>query len=182
MSDFSLDIKTAFLKKIFNQTDINCSQFLEDCHVKFLDGDRVAIMTALIACSFYTEGIPSWVAEELKSIDDYINNRKFNDVNEFFGFKQIKKPDQKKLHSISKHKDEIIQALVEYKLTGGTFSNENGDFRYFVKKLSERLNVTQELIKEIYAENSGWLQKIEKGSKHCHGNTKIHLLKPRRTK
>jgi len=173
MTDFSSDVKNTVLKKLLNQTDIGCSQILENCHTKFLEGDRSAIMTALIACSFFSEVIPDWVADELLTLDESLSCNQVKDLNEFFNLNILSPSKRSIQRNIEKNEIKTLNILINHRLAGGGL-NDDIDLRPIAKKLGITQRALQKIVKKHNIKN----YKKNQGSKKHQiiGEAKFSLL------
>ena len=140
---FSTDILNAIYF-----TDGGFAEIVAEQHKKFLDGDGAALMTALLACSVYQELIPDWVADELLTLDVKIANNQIHDVNELFNFTPKHKGTLDKEHLARKMKDKILNELINHRLNGGNFTENDG-----LLEVSETLGVGRRIVSEVYKVN-----------------------------
>ena len=150
MADFSINIKNVILS-----TGGGYPKILEDAQQKFLEGDRSALMTALIACSLWQKVIPDWVADELLTLDSKIADCQIKDMNEFFSFKAEHGSKLVASRTIAKHEQNVVNALFHHRTTGGNFTIGDG-----IVEVAENLGLPRRTVEEIYNKNKVWLKKV----------------------
>lgn len=150
MTNFSLAIKNVLLS-----TGGGYPKIMEDAQQKFLEGDRSALMTALIACSLWQEVIPDWVADELLTLDSKIANCQIKDMNEFFSFKPEHVGKLGAFSKLTQHEKEVVNALFHHRTTGGNFTTGDG-----IAEVAENLGLSVRTVNGIYNKNKDWLKTV----------------------
>ncbi len=150
MTDFSINIKNVLLS-----VGGGYPKILEDAQQKFLEGDRSALMTALIACSLWQKVIPDWVADELLTLDSKIADCQIKDMNEFFSFKSEHLGKLGVYRKIAKNEKNVVNALFNHRANGGNFTIEDG-----IEKVAGILGLPRRAVEVIYSKNKVWLKKV----------------------
>jgi hypothetical protein len=159
MTDFSINIKNVLLS-----VGGGYPKILEDAQQKFLEGDRSALMTALIACSLWQKVIPDWVADELLTLDSKIADCQIKDMNEFFSFKSEHGGKLGAYRKIAQNEQNVVNALFHHRANGGNFTTDDG-----IEEVAQKLGLSRRTVQEIYNKNKVWLKKMPLKNKQNSG-------------
>ena len=145
MTKFSKNLLNCFL-------DQGTSVFSKKCHERYLSGDRSAIMESIIFNALYQKQMPEWLVNEILTIDTQIENGKYDDLNDFFGFKAGIKSAPKPTMDARKYEKKILEALFQHVTDNGKFNAETE-----LRPLAKKLGVSQEALMKVYFPNKNGL-------------------------
>lgn len=146
------------------------TEFLEECHQKFISGDRAALMEALFSCSMFHTLLPDWLADEMLNIDTRLNDNHEYDLNKFFGFVPDKKPKFKFDKNVRENEKVAVSALFNHRLDGGNFNDDES-----LRPIAKELKISERELKEIYNKNKEWLKKTPQNREVNHGFAIIEI-------
>jgi hypothetical protein len=171
VTDFNLQNRCS-LPAILDDSKLpeRCEQLYE----QFKDGDRSALMVAIMLCSKCKIVMPDWVCNELTSLPDALESDINQTLDNYFGYEREVTNSMQfdKEKTARENEKEIVMRLVNHRIDRdkqngktGSFSTEN------LKEIANETDFTYGEVEVVYNKfkTTQWLKELHNDSEASYG-------------
>jgi hypothetical protein len=145
-------------------------QMMAKLYQAYKQGDRAALLTAIILCADFHQAMPDWLVRELINLESAIDRQLYPDLNAFFQFKRTHVA-KARLHKKIKASEKIVlDALFRHRIAGGNFTTGEG-----IEAVAESIGLPRRVVEAIYKQNADWLKNVNSKDGVTQGYARITL-------
>ncbi|MFO1415275.1 MAG: hypothetical protein U1F10_15500 [Burkholderiales bacterium] len=125
----------------------------------YAEGDRFALLEALLVCGLLQAVIPDWAVDALVDVDRNLASGELEDLNEALGWQAPSQARRKKERQKELQTELVLGALARYRVDGGPLNAEEA-----FAPVAAELGIGRRLVETIYKESGAWIKGLPKNA------------------